>query len=77
MDAHLKILEEQIKASLNEIELKKSHLRELIEEKKAIVGEKELKTEDNSENDKKFSLRPLPKDAMLEEFLLQNQNAAG
>ena len=74
VDAHLKVLEEQIKASLNEIELKKSRLRELIEEKKAIVGEKELKTEDNSENGKKFSLRPLPKDAMLEEFLLQNQN---
>lgn len=74
VDAHLKALEEQIKASLNEIELKKSQLKELIEEKKAIVGEKDLKTEDIPGQGKKFSLRPLPKDAMLEEFLLQNQH---
>jgi hypothetical protein len=73
-DAHLRAIEEQIRVSLNEIELKKSRLRELIEEKKAIVGEKDDKTEDISGHGEKFSLRPLPKDAMLEEFLLQNQN---
>jgi predicted RNA-binding protein Jag len=74
VNAHLKLLEEQIKASLEEIELKKSQLRELIDEKKAIIGEKEPKIDDLSEKDKKFPLRPLPKDAMLEEFLLQNQS---
>lgn len=72
-NAHLKALEEQIKASLNEIELKKSLLRELIEEKESILGEKDLKSEDSAGSGKKFSLRPLPKDAMLEEFLLQNK----
>jgi hypothetical protein len=74
VDAHLRALEEQIKASLNEIEQKKSQLRDLIEEKKAIVGEKDLKTGDVPGLGKKFTLRPLPKDAMLEEFLLQNQH---
>jgi len=74
VDAHLRALEEQIKASLNEIELKKSQLQELIEEKKAIIGQKDLNTEDVSGQGKKFTLRPLPKDAMLEEFLLQNQH---
>lgn len=74
VDAHLRILEEQIKASLNEIELKKSRLRELIEEKKAIVGETDLQMEDFPDQDKNFSLRPLPKDELLEEFLLQQQN---
>jgi len=74
VDAHLRILEEQIKTSLNEIELNKSRLRELIEEKKAIVGETDLQTEDFPDQDKKFSLRPLPKDELLEEFLLQKQS---
>ena len=74
VNAHLRALEEQIKASLNEIELKKSQLRELIEEKKAIVEEKDLKGEDLPGQSKKFTLRPLPKDAMLEEFLLQNRH---
>jgi len=74
VDDHLRILEEQIKASLNEIELNKSRLRDLIEEKKAIVGITDLPAEDSTEHDKKFSLRPLPKDKLLEEFLLQKQN---
>ncbi|NTV83079.1 MAG: hypothetical protein HGA23_02110, partial [Bacteroidales bacterium] len=45
-DIQLKNLEEQIKASLKEIELKKSRLRELMEEKKAIAGDYDQKTED-------------------------------
>ena len=74
VDDHLRILEEKIKASLNEIELNKSRLRELIEEKKAIVGDTGHPAQDSPEYDKKSSLRPLPKDKLLEEFLLQKQN---
>jgi hypothetical protein len=72
-EAHLRELEEQIKASLAEIELKKSRLRELIEEKKSFLGEKDSQSEDIPGQGRKYSLRPLPKDAMLEEFLLQNK----
>jgi hypothetical protein len=74
VEDHLKNIEEQIKASLDEIELKKSQLRELIEEKKAIIGEHDDQTEELSEKKKGFSLRPLPKDELLEEFLRQKQN---
>jgi len=74
VDIHLKKLEEQIKASLNEIELKKSKLKELIEEKKAIVGERGPITEELPDQDKEFALRPLPKDELLEEFIRQQQN---
>jgi hypothetical protein len=74
MDDHLKMLEEQIKASLSEIELKKSRLKELIDEKKAIIGETEHPADDSQEKDRSFPFRPLPKDELLEEFLLQKQN---
>jgi hypothetical protein len=76
-NAHIRSLEEQIKARLNEIELKKSQLRELIEEKKAFVEEKDHKTGDGPAQAKHYTLRPLPKDAMLEEFLLQNLHRPG
>jgi hypothetical protein len=72
-DNQLKELEEQIKTSLDEIELKKSRLRELIEEKKAIVGSTDTLSEEFTENLKGYSLRPLPKDKMLEEFIQQQQ----
>ena len=75
-DDHLKVLEEQIKAGLIEIELKKSRLRELLEEKKAIVGKQDLKQGEIPLSEKKYSLRPLPKDAMLDDFLLQNRQLA-
>lgn len=71
-NAHLKALEEQIKASLDEIERKKTELQELLEEKKAIVGEKEYQADEAPVSGKEFNLRPLPKDKMLEDFLLQN-----
>jgi flagellar motility protein MotE (MotC chaperone) len=73
-DAHLKTLEEKIKESLDEIEAKKNRLRELIEEKKAILGDFDDKTEDLGDQNRKFSLRPLPKDELLEEFIRQKQN---
>jgi len=74
LDSHLKNLEEQIKASLNEIELRKSRLRELIEEKKAIIGEADHQTEEVPEQSKDFSLRPLPKDELLDEFIREQQD---
>lgn len=74
VDSQLKILEEKIKASLDEIELKKARLRELIEEKKAIVSESDAQMEELPDQRKEFSLRPLPKDDFLEEFILQQQN---
>jgi flagellar motility protein MotE (MotC chaperone) len=73
-DNHLRALEEQIKASLKEIELKKSQLKELIEEKKAIIGESGQPVEDSPAREKALPLRPLPKDEWLEEFLVQSQN---
>ncbi len=73
MEEHLKNIEEQIKASLDEIEFKKSRLRELIEEKKAIVGDIDNQAEDLQDKKKDFPLRPLPKDELLEEFLRQRQ----
>jgi hypothetical protein len=74
VDDHVKKLEEQIKASLNEIELNKSRLRELIEEKKAIVGDADVQGEDQPGKRKDLAMRPLPKDELLEEFIRQNQN---
>jgi hypothetical protein len=74
VDDHLKKIEEQIKASLNEIEHKKSILRELIEEKKAITGDADSQTDDQAGMRKDLSMRPLPKDELLEEFIRQNQN---
>jgi len=73
VDIQLKKLEEQIKASLHEIELKKSKLKELIDEKKAIVGENGPVTDELPDQDKEFALRPLPKDELLEEFIRQQQ----
>ena len=72
-DSHLIKLEEQIKASLREIELKKSQLQELLEEKKAIVGGMVNPDEDMPVEGKKTPLRSLPRDEMLDEFLLQRQ----
>jgi len=74
VEAQLKNLEEQIKASLEEIELKKRQLNELMEEKKAIVGETDLQPGDLPVTKKIFSMRPLPKDDLLEEFIRQKQN---
>jgi len=68
-DIQLKNLEEQIKASLKEIELKKSRLRELMEEKKAIAGDYDQKTEDLQD----LPFRSLPRDPMLEDFLRQKE----
>ena len=67
-DDHLKILEEQIRASLKEIELNKSRLNELIKEKEAITGQTEGGPDDSGEAGDKL-LRPLPKDKLLEDFL--------
>jgi hypothetical protein len=72
-DIHLSELEEQIKASLREIELKKSHLKELLHEKESITGEKELIKVETDETFSKMPLRPLPKDQLLEDYIRQNE----
>lgn len=73
-EARLKNLEEQIKSSLDEIEQRKSKLRELIEAKKAIVGDADLTTEEDTGPARETSMRPLPKDDLLEEFIRQEQS---
>jgi hypothetical protein len=73
-DEHLRELEERIRASLDEIEQNKSRLNELIEEKKAFLGNSDFQKEESQEKEKSLPLRPLPKDALLEEFLMQRQN---
>jgi hypothetical protein len=74
-DMQLQELEEKIKASLREIELNKTRLKELIEEKKAISGADELPGEEISESNAGIPLRPLPKDLMLEEFINRNRES--
>jgi hypothetical protein len=69
----LQYLEEQIKASLEEIELRKSRLKELLEEKEAITGEA-VHDENGPVSGKGFPFRPLPKDKLLEEFIRDNEN---
>jgi hypothetical protein len=75
-DIHLRYLEEQIKESLQEIELKKSRLNELLEEKKAIAGSSELLPEEPGRQQKGPVFRPLPKDDLLEEFIRDSKNRA-
>jgi hypothetical protein len=75
-DTHLKVLEEQIKASLREIEIRKSRLRELIEEKNAITGDKDQHEQELTDAAIDRPLRPLPKDQMLEDFLDQKEDPA-
>jgi hypothetical protein len=69
-------LEEEIKLSLQEIEKKKLHLQELIEEKKAIVEGGEHEEEESLIMKGEKHRRPLPKDKLLEDFMVdQNQKA--
>lgn len=72
-DVHLQELEEQIKASLREIEMRKSRLKELLDEKEAITGESGQLPAGEEESGEKRPYRPLPKDPLLEEFLKQNE----
>lgn len=65
----LKDIEEQIKVSLAEIELRQSRLNELLEEKKAISGVSNINEDEFSSSGKRGTLRPLPKDELLEEFI--------
>ena len=70
----LKLLEEQIKASLKEIELKKSQLQDLLDQKKTMTESRVNETGDNSDEPKGKKMRPLPKDDLLEEFIQQVGN---
>jgi hypothetical protein len=73
-DEQLRSIEEQIRASLAEIEQKKSHLLRLIEEKKALDGDIGYSPEEQAPLEKDLTFRPLPKDDLLEEFIREKQN---
>lgn len=75
-DFHLEKLEQQIRASLKEIELKKSQLQELLEEKKAITGNQD-ENEGIENEGELLPFRSLPKDKLLEEFLVEQQASPG
>ncbi len=70
---HLKKIEEQIRESLKEIELKRSRLMELMEEKKSIVGAEALQDEASDES-RELPYRPLPKDTLLEQFIREKDS---
>jgi flagellar motility protein MotE (MotC chaperone) len=70
----LRNIEEQIRESLLELEEKKKHLQELIEEKKTIASISATHSEEIPAQVKKSVLRPLPKDDLLEEFIRQAGN---
>lgn len=71
-NSHLIQLEEQILASLREIELKKSRLQELIEEKKSITGN-QVEVAEIQNKGEQIPFRSLPKDKLLDEFLMEKQ----
>jgi hypothetical protein len=71
LDIQLKNLEMQIRKNLDEIEQKKNQLRELIEEKRAIVGGIDHPGEDELDEGKTVPYRPLPKDDLLDEYIRQ------
>lgn len=71
-DSNLKSLEEEIKASLQQIEQNKKQLLELLARKKAMVGDDGKLPEDtDSLRPEVSSMRPLPMDEMLDEYLRQ------
>jgi hypothetical protein len=68
-DPRLKEIEEQIRESLTEIEMKQNRLHELLEEKRTITGISNINEDEFSGPGKRSILRPLPKDELLEEFI--------
>jgi len=74
--SQLKELEEQIRASLREIEENKSKLQQLLEEKRSIVEELDLQEEPEAASDEGSALRPLPKDHLLEAFIREKTDQA-
>jgi hypothetical protein len=76
-DPYLENIEEKIRESVQEIEKKKSLLKELLEEKKAIVGDFDEDMEEMTGPGAKPSRIPLPKDDLLEEFIRQHKTGPG
>lgn len=71
----LRDLDEQIRAYLDEIEARKVRLRNLINEKKALLTEEAGESIPESVMDD-IPAKPLPKDDLLEQYLVQ-QNGKG
>lgn len=73
MDKQLKvrILEDQIKSSLHQIEQNQERLRELLDEKRSLTGDENIMAQPPAEG-----MRPLPKDALLEEYLREKPGQA-
>ncbi|MDX9906383.1 MAG: hypothetical protein RBS55_07350 [Bacteroidales bacterium] len=71
-DNSLREIENQIRDNIREIEQKQMRLKELMEEKKTLLNmEPGVPEEDNGHDNLP---RPLPKDDLLEDFLLQQQS---
>jgi hypothetical protein len=70
-EKRLKLLEQQIRESIREIELRKSKLKELLEEKDSLAGSHDAEgVKPEEEMEERFpKRRPLPKDDLLEEFI--------
>jgi hypothetical protein len=69
-----KILEidKMIRDEMQEIEEKRNRLRRLIEEKQSLLAQEQMEAAEMTE--KQPSLRPLPKDQLLEDFLRQHSS---
>jgi len=74
--AQLKELEEQIRASLREIEEGKLKLQHLMDEKRSIVEDLDFQEEPEAASDEGSALRPLPKDHLLEAFIREKTDQA-
>ena len=73
LEEQLRLLDEQIQSELEEIEIRRAQLRELIQEKKEMLGNLEHGPKEEIETAEK-SPRALPKDEMLEEFLEEQKD---
>jgi predicted Zn-dependent protease len=73
LEEQLRLLDEQIRSELEEIEMRRVQLRELIQEKKDMlenIGHRQKAEADSGEK----LPRALPKDEMLDEFLEEQQD---
>jgi tetratricopeptide (TPR) repeat protein len=77
-EERLKLLEEQIKSRLQEIERQQANLSHLLDEKQQLVSGPAANTaEDYDPQDKPGKLRALPKDDLLEEFIRERNAGSG
>jgi len=71
-DSKLQEIERMIRDEMDGIEEKRNRLRLLIEEKQAMLAREQREAAEKK--DKEPSLRPLPKDELLEDFLRQHRS---